>query len=151
MDSAHDQLSCMRLDGTLAHVVEVGRTEVARHDHHGVGERDRAPAAVGETPGVEDPERQDLAKGVEGPHRYLRLPTAVLSKMPFRIEDIALHVTYDFGGAQFYIGCAQVTVTGGGTGTPGPLVAFPGAYTVSALLRIARRLITNDVLGKCRS
>ncbi|KAF7973953.1 hypothetical protein HWV62_13912 [Athelia sp. TMB] len=25
--------------------------------------------------------------------------------------------------------CAQITVTGGGSGTPGPLVAFPGEYT----------------------
>ncbi|KAF7350172.1 hypothetical protein MVEN_01319800 [Mycena venus] len=46
-----------------------------------------------------------------------------------RIEHIALHVATTFGGAQFYISCAQVQVTGGGTGTPGPLVAFPGEYT----------------------
>ncbi|KAJ7895472.1 glycosyl hydrolase family 61-domain-containing protein [Mycena olivaceomarginata] len=46
-----------------------------------------------------------------------------------RIEHIALHVATTFAGAQFYISCAQVQVTGGGTGTPGPLVAFPGAYT----------------------
>jgi hypothetical protein len=32
------------------------------------------------------------------------------------------------GGAQFFIACAQVNVRGGGSGTPGPLVAFPGAY-----------------------
>ncbi|KAF8855959.1 hypothetical protein BDZ45DRAFT_792144 [Acephala macrosclerotiorum] len=29
------------------------------------------------------------------------------------------------GGAQFYLSCAQVKVTNGGSGTPGPLVAFP--------------------------
>ncbi|KDR80003.1 hypothetical protein GALMADRAFT_136572 [Galerina marginata CBS 339.88] len=46
-----------------------------------------------------------------------------------RIEQIALHVASTFGGAQFYIGCAQINVTGGGSGKPGPLVAFPGAYT----------------------
>ncbi|KAJ6576022.1 glycosyl hydrolase family 61-domain-containing protein [Mycena vulgaris] len=46
-----------------------------------------------------------------------------------RVEHIALHVAMSFGGAQFYIACAQVQVTNGGTGTPGPLVAFPGAYT----------------------
>jgi len=46
-----------------------------------------------------------------------------------RIEHIALHVATTFAGAQFYISCAQVQVTNGGTGTPGPLVAFPGAYT----------------------
>ncbi|KAJ7031719.1 glycosyl hydrolase family 61-domain-containing protein [Mycena alexandri] len=46
-----------------------------------------------------------------------------------RIEHIALHLAESFAGAQFYISCAQVQVTNGGTGTPGPLVAFPGAYT----------------------
>ncbi|KAF7343859.1 hypothetical protein MSAN_01967200 [Mycena sanguinolenta] len=46
-----------------------------------------------------------------------------------RTEHIAIHSASYYGGAQFYIGCAQVTVTNGGTGTPGPLVAFPGAYT----------------------
>jgi len=36
------------------------------------------------------------------------------------------HVNVDSGPgyAQFYIGCAQITVTGNGTGTPGPLVDF---------------------------
>ncbi|KZP10705.1 lytic polysaccharide monooxygenase [Athelia psychrophila] len=46
-----------------------------------------------------------------------------------RIEAIALHVASTFQGAQFYISCGQVSVTGGGSGTPGPLVAIPGVYT----------------------
>ncbi|KAF8310194.1 glycoside hydrolase family 61 protein [Clavulina sp. PMI_390] len=46
-----------------------------------------------------------------------------------RAEHIALHVASTFGGAQFYIACAQVTVTGGGSGVPSPLVAIPGVYT----------------------
>ncbi|KAF8189456.1 glycoside hydrolase family 61 protein, partial [Mycena galopus ATCC 62051] len=48
-----------------------------------------------------------------------------------RAEQIALHVANVYGGAQFYISCAQVEVCLmlGGTGVPGPLVAFPGAYT----------------------
>ncbi|RPD70645.1 glycoside hydrolase family 61 protein A [Lentinus tigrinus ALCF2SS1-7] len=46
-----------------------------------------------------------------------------------RIEQIALHVAQTFGGAQFYISCGQINVTGGGSGTPGPLVAIPGVYT----------------------
>ncbi|KAF7343861.1 hypothetical protein MSAN_01967400 [Mycena sanguinolenta] len=46
-----------------------------------------------------------------------------------RIEHIALHVANVYGGAQFYLSCAQIEVTNGGNGTPGPLVAFPGAYT----------------------
>lgn len=45
-----------------------------------------------------------------------------------RVEHIALHMASTLGNAQFYISCAQVKVTGGGSGTPGPLVSFPGAY-----------------------
>jgi hypothetical protein len=36
-------------------------------------------------------------------------------------------------GAQFYISCAQVTVTGNGAGTPGTLVAFLGVYKATDL------------------
>jgi len=46
-----------------------------------------------------------------------------------RVEQIALHVASSFGAAQFYLACAQINVTGGGSGTPGPFAAFPGAYT----------------------
>ncbi|KAI0752954.1 glycoside hydrolase family 61 protein [Daedaleopsis nitida] len=46
-----------------------------------------------------------------------------------RVEHIALHVAQTYGGAQFYISCGQINVTGGGSGTPGPLVAIPGVYT----------------------
>ncbi|KAK3332575.1 glycoside hydrolase [Cercophora scortea] len=48
-----------------------------------------------------------------------------------RVESIALHLAQNPGGAQFYISCGQVNVTSGGNGTPGPLVAFPGAYKSS--------------------
>ncbi|KAK8089402.1 hypothetical protein PG997_004363 [Apiospora hydei] len=45
-----------------------------------------------------------------------------------RVEHIALHSAGSVGGAQFYIGCAQLHVTGGtGTVTPSG-VSFPGAY-----------------------
>ncbi|KAF2007432.1 lytic polysaccharide monooxygenase [Amniculicola lignicola CBS 123094] len=46
----------------------------------------------------------------------------------FRIEHIGLHSAGSVGGAQFYISCAQLKVTGGGSGSPSPLVSFPGAY-----------------------
>ena len=46
-----------------------------------------------------------------------------------RVEHIALHDAYYYGGAQFYIACAQLEVTNGGDGSPGPLVAIPGVYT----------------------
>ncbi|KAF2396036.1 fungal cellulose binding domain-containing protein [Trichodelitschia bisporula] len=45
-----------------------------------------------------------------------------------RAEHIALHKP---GSPQHYVACAQVKVTGGGSGRPGPLVAFPGAYSKS--------------------
>ncbi|KAK7191927.1 fungal cellulose binding domain-containing protein [Paraphaeosphaeria sporulosa] len=48
-----------------------------------------------------------------------------------RVESIALHQAQSVGGAQIYLSCAQVEVTNGGTGTPGPLVAFPGAYSAN--------------------
>lgn len=48
-----------------------------------------------------------------------------------RIESIALHQAQSAGGAQMYLSCAQVEVTGGGSGKPGPLVAFPGAYNAN--------------------
>ncbi|CAE7156892.1 unnamed protein product [Rhizoctonia solani] len=46
-----------------------------------------------------------------------------------RIEHIALHSSSAYPGAQFYISCAQVKVTGGGSRTPSTLVALPGYYT----------------------
>jgi len=46
-----------------------------------------------------------------------------------RIEHIALHGASSFGGAQFYISCAQIKITGGGSGNPSPKVAIPGVYT----------------------
>jgi len=46
-----------------------------------------------------------------------------------RMEAIALHVAETYGGAQFYLSCGQINVTGGGSGTPGPLVSIPGVYT----------------------
>lgn len=46
-----------------------------------------------------------------------------------RMEHVAIHGASTVGGAQFYISCAQVTVTGGGSGSPGPKVSIPGVYT----------------------
>jgi hypothetical protein len=48
-----------------------------------------------------------------------------------RVEHIALHSAGSTGGAQFYISCAQIKVENGGSGNPGPTVAFPGAYKAS--------------------
>ncbi|KDR82568.1 hypothetical protein GALMADRAFT_237948 [Galerina marginata CBS 339.88] len=48
-----------------------------------------------------------------------------------RGEQIALHAASTSGGAQFYIGCAQINVVGGGSGKPSPTVSFPGAYSAA--------------------
>ncbi|KAK6538697.1 hypothetical protein TWF694_010271 [Orbilia ellipsospora] len=46
-----------------------------------------------------------------------------------RVEHIALHSASTVGGAQLYIACGQLTVTGGGSTAGGPTVAIPGAYS----------------------
>ncbi|KAF2089153.1 lytic polysaccharide monooxygenase, partial [Saccharata proteae CBS 121410] len=46
-----------------------------------------------------------------------------------RVEHIALHGASTFEGAQFYISCAQIEVTGSSTETPAPVVDIPGVYT----------------------
>ena len=48
-----------------------------------------------------------------------------------RGEHIGLHSASTTGGSQHYLSCGQINITGGGSGTPGPLVAFPGAYSAS--------------------
>jgi len=47
-----------------------------------------------------------------------------------RAEVIALHAATPSGGAQFYMSCYQLTVTGGGSSSPA-LVNIPGAYKAS--------------------
>jgi cellulase len=47
-----------------------------------------------------------------------------------RAEVIALHTASSSGGAQFYMSCYQLTVTGGGSLSPAT-VQFPGAYKAS--------------------
>ena len=44
-----------------------------------------------------------------------------------RIEQVGLHTASSVGGAQFYISCAQLHVSGGGNADPSPRVAIPGA------------------------
>jgi cellulase len=41
---------------------------------------------------------------------------------------LALHSAQTAGGAQFYIGCAQLKISGSGSGTCGPTIELPGAY-----------------------
>lgn len=49
-----------------------------------------------------------------------------------RVEHIGLHSASAVGGAQLYISCAQLTVSGGtATALPSGLVSIPGAYKPS--------------------
>jgi hypothetical protein len=49
-----------------------------------------------------------------------------------RAEHIGLHSAGSVGGAQFYLSCAQLSVSGGtGTYAPKTLVSFPGAYAAT--------------------
>ncbi|KJX95282.1 hypothetical protein TI39_contig4121g00014 [Zymoseptoria brevis] len=58
--------------------------------------------------------------GVNGPGEY--------GEYLVRPEHIAIHEAH-VGKAQFYMECAQLNVSGGGNGTPGPLVRIPGLYS----------------------
>jgi len=57
-----------------------------------------------------------------------KMPSCVPSgQYLLRTELLALHSASTAGGAQFYISCVQINVTGGGSKT-GNLLSFPGAY-----------------------
>ncbi|KIM23357.1 glycoside hydrolase family 61 protein [Serendipita vermifera MAFF 305830] len=57
-----------------------------------------------------------------------KIPSSIPSgEYLLRIEHIALHVAQSVGGAQFYISCAQLSVTGGGSASPAT-VSIPGVY-----------------------
>ncbi|KAF4337144.1 endo-beta-1 4-glucanase D [Fusarium beomiforme] len=63
-----------------------------------------------------------------------------------RAEHVGLHGAGEKNGAQFYIGCAQITVDGNGAGKPSPVVSLPGAYKATdpgLLLSIYYPPVTN--------
>ncbi|KAF1812716.1 glycoside hydrolase family 61 protein [Eremomyces bilateralis CBS 781.70] len=71
-----------------------------------------------------------------------------------RVEQLALHNP----GAppQFYIGCGQIKVTGGGNATPGPLTPIPGhvkasdpGYTVNIYNNFASYTVPGPKVFQC--
>lgn len=57
------------------------------------------------------------------------LPTGLASgDYLLRSEMLALHGAQTIGGAQFYIGCAQLTITGTAGDSCSPAIQLPGAY-----------------------
>ncbi|PKS08370.1 hypothetical protein jhhlp_005314 [Lomentospora prolificans] len=60
---------------------------------------------------------------------YFNMPTCIApGDYILRVELIALHSAYSSNGAQFYISCANLRVTGDGTFVPTQTQSFPGAY-----------------------
>ncbi|KAF2471644.1 glycoside hydrolase family 61 protein [Lindgomyces ingoldianus] len=71
-----------------------------------------------------------------GQNDYITTNATIPASVPsgeylLRVEQIALHLAMKSNGAQFYLACSQIRITGGGNGTPGPLVSLPGAYKSS--------------------
>ncbi|KAG9014635.1 hypothetical protein FRB94_011813 [Tulasnella sp. JGI-2019a] len=66
-----------------------------------------------------------------------------------RAEVIALHVASGLDGAQFYMSCYQINITGGGTATPAG-VSLPGAYSATdpgILINIYQQLNSYTIPG----
>lgn len=64
-----------------------------------------------------------------GGWHYFDMPSCVApGHYLMRVELLALHSASSPGGAQFYMECAQIEVTGSGTNTGSNHVSFPGAY-----------------------
>ncbi|ESK94064.1 glycoside hydrolase family 61 protein [Moniliophthora roreri MCA 2997] len=69
----------------------------------------------------------DVVNENSGKHSF-KLPASLpAGEYLVRGEINALHVASSYPGAQFYIGCAQIKITSGGSASP-PKVALPGAY-----------------------
>ncbi|KAJ8120125.1 hypothetical protein O1611_g10445 [Lasiodiplodia mahajangana] len=66
-------------------------------------------------------------EAVDMTHTF-KLPSSLESgEYLLRSEMLALHGSQTLGGAQFYIGCAQLSITGPG-GACSPKISLPGAY-----------------------
>ncbi|KAL1864335.1 hypothetical protein Daus18300_007759 [Diaporthe australafricana] len=65
-----------------------------------------------------------------GGWHYFTMPSCIApGDYLLRVELIALHSAGTQGGAQFYMECAQIRVTGSGTNTGSNFVSFPGGYS----------------------
>ncbi|KAF9444446.1 lytic polysaccharide monooxygenase [Macrolepiota fuliginosa MF-IS2] len=81
--------------------------------------------------GLIDPASQQWATDVvnanSGKHSVTIPASLPAGEYLLRAEIIALHVASSYPGAQFYIGCAQVNISGGGSASP-PKISLPGSY-----------------------
>ncbi|KAF9480168.1 hypothetical protein BDN70DRAFT_905880 [Pholiota conissans] len=69
----------------------------------------------------------DVVNSNGGKHSVVIPKSLPAGQYLLRAEVIALHVASTYPGAQFYIGCAQVNISGGGSASP-PKISLPGAY-----------------------
>jgi hypothetical protein len=59
-----------------------------------------------------------------------KIPKAISNgEYLLRLEHIALHGAQKLNGAQAYVSCAQIKLTGGSGGSPQSLVKIPGLYS----------------------
>lgn len=83
-------------------------------------------------------------------HYTFNIPTDIApGNYLLRAETIALHVASGKNGAQFYMSCYQINVSGSGTATP-DTVSLPGAYSAEdpgILINIYTQLNTYTVPG----
>ncbi|TFK62110.1 hypothetical protein BDN72DRAFT_406369 [Pluteus cervinus] len=84
--------------------------------------------------GLVNPSTQQWATDVvnaNGGKHSVTIPASLpAGEYLLRAEIIALHTASSYPGAQFYVGCAQVKITGGGNANP-PKISIPGAYKSS--------------------
>jgi cellulase len=83
-------------------------------------------------------------------HYKFKIPSDIANgDYLLRPETIALHTAGSSGGAQFYMSCYQITVSGGGSASPAT-VKFPSAYSASdpgILVNIHTDLTTYAIPG----
>ncbi|KAI5886452.1 uncharacterized protein SCHCODRAFT_02641787 [Schizophyllum commune H4-8] len=82
-------------------------------------------------------------------HYTFTIPDVAPGQYLLRAETIALHTAGSEGGAQFYMTCFQVNVTGSGTAQP-DTVSLPGAYSAQdpgILINIYQQLDDYTVPG----
>jgi len=69
----------------------------------------------------------DVVNSSAGKHSVTLPKSLPAGQYLVRAEIIALHTASTYPGAQFYIGCAQINISSGGSANP-PKVSLPGAY-----------------------
>ena len=116
--------------------------EVIEHPGPGMIYMSKAPGSVSDYKGDGDwfkvwesgpdngPANVDTSWGTwQKDHMSFTLPKDIPDgEYLVRFEHVGIHENH-VGKAQFYMECAQINVSGGGSGSPGPMVQIPGVYT----------------------